>query len=175
MVSHCNGCSIRVRYFSTSWTSPRVFPYSGAFFSRLSTWYTLLSQKYSFWSAPMWLKFWKLLWEAKIKMCKSFQIRVKMLWNDERIPNMVSEFKSGNIWTHFLTKKQSKWQKSYILPIFSPKGGQMLSDLNYEIRFGILPSFHNFLTHICKDLHILIFLACHSNFQNINHIRADEK
>ena len=33
----------------------------------------------------------------------------------------------------------------------------MLSNLNYETRFGILLSFHNFLTYIRKDLHSLIF------------------
>ena len=33
----------------------------------------------------------------------------------------------------------------------------MLSDLSSETRFGILSSFHNFITPICKDLHILIF------------------
>ena len=46
----------------------------------------------------------------------------------------------------------------------------MLSNLNYETRFGILLSFHNFLTYICKDLHSLIFLASHRNFLNFNHI-----
>ena len=33
----------------------------------------------------------------------------------------------------------------------------MLADLNSETRFGTLSSSHNFITTICKDLHILIF------------------
>ena len=37
------------------------------------------------------------------------------------------------------------------------KKGQMLSDLNSEIRFEILSSFHSFITPIGKDLHILFF------------------
>ena len=51
----------------------------------------------------------------------------------------------------------------------------MLSDLNSETILGILLSFHNFLTTICKDLHILILLASHNNFQNFNDIGADKR
>ena len=78
-------------------------PYSGAFFSRWLTWYSLFSQKYSFWSATMWLKSWKLpaLGGEKIKIWKSLQIGVRNLLNDERIPNLVSELKLDNIWPPF--------------------------------------------------------------------------
>ena len=41
--------------------------------------------------------------------------------------------------------------------VFWPKGGQMLSDLNSEISFGIFSSYRNFLAPICNDLQILIF------------------
>lgn len=40
-----------------------------------------------------------------------------MLWNDKRIPNMVAEFKSNNIWP-FLGKEYSKTGKIPDLVIF---------------------------------------------------------
>ena len=66
--------------------------------------------------------------------------------------------------------------KSYILPIvFGQKEGQMLSDLYFETRLGILSSFHSFLTPICKDLYILIFWPnIVGYFQNFNRIGADQ-
>ena len=77
-------------------------------FSRWSAWHSWLSQKCSFWT-PMWLKFWNYLpWKAKkIRMCKSLQMGVRKLWNDEGIPNLVSDFKSANIWP-FSWQKMSK-------------------------------------------------------------------
>ena len=83
-------------------------------------------------------------------MCKTLQIEARKLRNDERIPNLLSEFKLDNIW-----------------PRFGQKGGQIFSDLNSETKFGILSSFHNFLAPICNDLHILIFrLPIVSHFKN---------
>ena len=38
--------------------------------------------------------------------------------------------------------------------LFCQKSGHMLSDSNSETRFGVLSSFHNFITPIGKDLHI---------------------
>ena len=90
-----------------------------------------------------------------------------------RIPNLVSEFKSDNIWPLFGQQKTVKIAKSCIL-LFFPKRCQILSDLNRETRFRILSSYPNCLTPICKDLHNLIFLASNSNFQNLNHIRTDQ-
>ena len=94
---------IRVRHLSTFLIFPRGPPILVRFFSRWLTWYSLFSQKYSFWSATMWLKSWKLpaLGGEKIKIWKSLQIGVRNLLNDERIPNLVSELKLDNIWPPF--------------------------------------------------------------------------
>ena len=66
--------------------------------------------------------------------------------NDERIPNLVSEFKSNNIWT-LLAEKQSKIGKIPELANFQQFFGhesQMLFDLNFDTKFGILSSFNIF-------------------------------
>ena len=99
-----------------------------------------------------------------IKMCKSLQLGITKLRNDERIPNLVSKFKSDNIWRHFRPKNLSKY---LILPfltfltVFLAKRGQILFDLNSETRSGILLSivlsFRNFLIPIRKKMQILIF------------------
>ena len=63
--------------------------------------------------------------------------------NDERIPNFASKFKSNNIWDPFGSKHCQKYAILDILPtfeFFGQKGGQMLFDLNFETRFGILSS-----------------------------------
>ena len=41
----------------------------------------------------------------KIKMCKSSQLGARKLRNNERIPNLVSELKSDNIWPLFWQKR----------------------------------------------------------------------
>ena len=99
------------------------------------------------------------LGNQKIKICKSFHMGVGKLWNDERIPKyLVLEFNSDNIWRPFWEKLKN-WQNTRFRHFwhFCRKGGQILFDLNPEIRFGFLSSLQNFLTSICKDLHISNF------------------
>ena len=56
----------------------------------------------------------------KIKMCKSLQMGVRKLWNDERL-----QFRSQNLnritFDPFLARKLSKMAKSCILPLFCQK------------------------------------------------------
>ena len=49
-------------------------------------------------------------------MQKSYQVGAYNMQNDERIPNLASEFKSDKIWP-FFGQKLSKWAKSDILSI----------------------------------------------------------
>ena len=62
--------------------------------------------------------------------------------NNERIPNLVSKFRSDNIWPTFWPKNRQKLAKSDTLPVFDSffgqKEGQMLFDLNFEARVGIV-------------------------------------
>ena len=54
----------------------------------------------------------------------------------------------GHLWP-----KIAKMAKNWMLPVFDhffgPKGGQMLSDLNFETRSGIISSFAEYMTHFC--------------------------
>ena len=78
--------------------SPRVPTYSGAFFFLADQRDIVCFPKNVRVESPNVMEIFKLLWEAKkIKRCKSLQMGVGKLWNDEMIPNMVSEFKSDNI------------------------------------------------------------------------------
>ena len=62
----------------------------------------------------------------------------------ERIPNLVSELKSDDIYPSFLAKKLLKTGKvSYFVSFDSfmaTKGGQLLSNFNSKTRFVILSS-----------------------------------
>ena len=80
---------------------------------------------------------------------------MRKLRKGEKIAHLVNLYQI--ILDPFWQKKTGKLLDFAILTIFGQNWGQMLSDLNSETRFGILSLFHNFLTPICKDLHILIF------------------
>ena len=77
--------------------------------------------------------------DQKIKMWKSYQMSSYEMQNVEWIPNLASKFKLDNIWPSFWPKNCQKYAKSGILPIsmlFGTKGGQMLFNLNYQIKWG---------------------------------------
>ena len=86
------------------------------------------------------------------------------MWNDERTPNLVSEFNSVTFDPLF-GQNVSKWKNQIFCQFFFAKEGEMLSVLKSKTRFRILSSLHNFLIPICKILQILILLVFHSNFK----------
>ena len=84
-----------------------------------------LCQKCQFSSAPMLLKFWKLLQQSNnIEMCKCLQMVVRKWSNDEMILNLASKIKSDNI-SPFLPKSCQNCKIVYFASIFQ-KFVQML-------------------------------------------------
>ena len=86
---------------------------------------------------------------------------------DERIPNLVSELKLGNIWLHFW-KKRSKTDKVGYLPVstvFWPKRGVNVIRLLFwgQIWNHQCTSFRPKM----KGLLILHFLTRHCNFKTL--------
>ena len=69
----------------------------------------------------------------EIKMWTSYQIRALSIQNDDRIPNLASDFQSDNIWPLFGLKNSRKLAKSGILPIF-----EFFLFKNFEI--SVLPT-----------------------------------
>ena len=59
--------------------------------------------------------FWKCMGGQKVKMQKLYQVGAYDMQNDERIPNLASEFKSDNIWPIF----GQKMSKSAIIGYFA--------------------------------------------------------
>ena len=82
-----------------------------------------------------------LLGGQKIKFSIPFHFVIIKIRLDERITNLVSKFKSDNIWPLFGQRNGGKLVKSGVLPVFDfvgQKGSQMLSDLSSE-TIGFLP------------------------------------
>ena len=93
-----------------------------------------------------------------------FHFRTRKFRLDERIANMISKVKSDNILPLLRPKNCRKRSQTGKLakfvrfrPFFGRKRGQILSDYNFETRFGIPSSWRNFLTPNERKLITLFF------------------
>ena len=87
------------------------------------------------------LKFLKMYWRYKKQNANIISNRRLNMQNNEMIPNMASEFKSEIFDPFFGQKPVKNWQNTrltHVWQFFGRLGGQMLSELNSEARFGIL-------------------------------------
>ena len=70
---------------------------------------------------------------------------------------MTSKFKSDNIWPPFWPKNCQNSEIKKKKQFCGQKGGQIVSELNSEAKFGILSSFQMSEAQDCYDFHILVF------------------
>ena len=97
---------------------------------------------------PLATKILKLQWGGEQRF-NPFHIGISKMRHDERIQNLVSEFKADYIWPHLLIKKNVKsWENTLFWQfstVFGQKWGQILFDLISETRFTILSERRTFL------------------------------